>query len=368
MAALITANTCPACASVHGQGGDWPTCPHHRHLMYLLCADDNGWTYACQARYPRPCKYTHTQKEKATMTTANETARAALAIRDGQDMWDAKQLAALTQLGVENAPKADLAVFLHRCQATGLDPFAGQISMVRRGGRYVIQTGIDGYRVVAHRAAKREGVELSYGPTKWYDAAHGEHAIWLGDEPPAGASVTVYKNRQMFPGVARFNSFAARGKDGQLLAQWATMPDHMIAKCAEAQALRKAVPHDLDNVYTSDEDAHIAAVAQAAPPVAVQQAPAWPQEEPERYARAVPRIQRGDVEGLWKAIAAQFDAIDIVDTDERDNWVCKLANKDPEKGVQILSERDLRFALDSLATCADLEALVELCAPEPAAP
>lgn len=300
---------------------------------------------------------------------------AALAIRQGQDFWDARQLAALTQLGVENAPKADLAVFLHRCQVTGLDPFAGQISMVRRGGRYVIQTGIDGYRVIAKRAAEREGVELSYAPTRFKDAAGGwQEEPWIGDEPPAGAHVTVYKSGKPFHGSARFKSFAAYTKEGKLMAQWAVMPEHMIAKCAEAQALRKAFPHDLESIITTDE-AHAApaqvTVQQVTP---MSRTAVWPEppsprepEQEERQARPVPRIPRGDVEGLRKAIAAQFDAIDIPDEEERDVYACKLANKDPEKGAQQLSERDLRFALDSLAHCADLAALVELCAPEPAA-
>ena len=358
----VYADTCTGCGYVHDSDpGDWPTCPEHGHRMYELGRTDDGWAYACQARSPRPCTHIHTQREKATMTTANEIAGAALAVRDDQPFWEPRQLAALRQLGVDGASNDDLGVFLYRCQVTGLDPFTGQISMVKRGGRWVIQTGIDGYRVIAQRAAKAEGVTLSYGPTKWFDRAGGTHEIWLGDEAPAGASVVVYKNGQPFGGVARFKSFAPM-KDGKPMAQWAVMPDHMIAKCAEAQALRRAFPNDLEAIVTSDEAAHDS----VAPAVTVQQVtppPVWPQDEPERYVRGAPQIRRGDMEGLRKAIAAQFDAIGVPpEGDERDNYLHQLANKDAD-----LTERDLRFALDSLATCADLQALVELCNPGDAA-
>jgi recombination protein RecT len=66
----LTADTCPSCRGVHGQPTDWPTCPAHGHWLYVLRTPDTGnpgWTYACHAW---KCAYTHTQPERATMTTA----------------------------------------------------------------------------------------------------------------------------------------------------------------------------------------------------------------------------------------------------------------------------------------------------------
>jgi hypothetical protein len=69
-------------------------------------------------------------------------------------MWDEKQLAALKQLGLTNAPKGDLAVFLHYAQRTGLRPICQTVIHDRRGGKYTIQASIDGLRIVAQRSGR----------------------------------------------------------------------------------------------------------------------------------------------------------------------------------------------------------------------
>src|SRR5215475_4372593 len=185
MTALLTADRCPSCRQVHGQATDWPTCPQHGHWLYVLrgplrtaAHQDETWTYACQT--PK-CTHTHTQKEKATMTTAYQAQTAALAIRASQEEWDGKQLAALAQLGMADAPDGTREVFFHYCQATGLDPFLKQIRLRKDRQRdsatgewevrWSIETEIEGYRVIAARAAKREGVRWSYGDAQWCNAA-----------------------------------------------------------------------------------------------------------------------------------------------------------------------------------------------------
>jgi phage recombination protein Bet len=185
---------------------------------------------------------------------------AALAIRPGQDFWTDKQRAALAVLGIKDAGNGDLAVFMHYCQKTGLDPFSRQIYMIARrekqGEQWVtkqtIQIGIDGFRVIRDRAARRLGISVEYEDTIWYDADGREHKVWLRDEPPAACRVVVIKDGRRFPAVLRTASYMAM-KDGKPVSQWRTQPDHMIEKCAEAYALRRAFPHDLGGLYVEDE-------------------------------------------------------------------------------------------------------------------
>lgn len=169
-----------------------------------------------------------------------------LAITNDQKYWSQEQLSALKQLGLSNASNGDLAVFFHQAQKTGLDPFARQIYMIERGGRFGIQSSIDGLRIVAQRSGEYAGQS---GPFwcgedgKWVD-------VWLAKTPPLAAKVGVY--RQGFPealyAVARWDSYAVPNNP-----IWRKMPDLMLAKCAEALALRKAFPNDLSGIYTDDE-------------------------------------------------------------------------------------------------------------------
>lgn len=207
----------------------------------------------------------------------------ALAVRPEQTEWTPQQAAVLQQSGIDNqvAP-AELSAFLHLCQRTRLDPFSRQIYLIGRwNGQqqrkvYTPQTSIDGYRVIAHRAAADAGHTLGYEDTLWCDESGQWRDVWLSAEPPAAAKVTVIRNGMRFSAVARHSEYVQTKKGGEPTGMWVKMPATMTAKCAEALALRMAFPHDLAGVYTAEE------MAQADNPAPVQhqrQPPAAPPAE-----------------------------------------------------------------------------------------
>jgi len=150
----------------------------------------------------------------------------------------------------KGATDAELQLFLYAAKRAGLDPLLKQVHAVKRwdsaAGRetMAIQTGIDGYRLVAQRTGQHMGTT-----DVTYDREDAEHPGW--------AKVIVFRqvNGEIceFPATARWNEYAAYKKDGQPMAMWKKMPYLMLGKCAESLAIRKAFPQELAGIYTFEE-------------------------------------------------------------------------------------------------------------------
>ena len=143
----------------------------------------------------------------------------------------------------------ELKLFLHVCKTTRLDPLMRQIYVVKRRVRgqdkMTFQVSIDGSRLVADRSGCYAGSDDSMFTYASSDENQGT---------PLTATVTVWKLvhgiRCAFTATARWSQYFPGEELGFM---WRKMPHVMLAKCAEALALRKAFPAELSNLYVKEE-------------------------------------------------------------------------------------------------------------------
>src|SRR5690606_34047233 len=127
-------------------------------------------------------------------------------------------------------------------------PFARQIYMIGRNSsewdpvrrekvtkvKYTIQTGIDGYRLIARRAADKARVPLSVDDTQWCGPDGVWVDAWIFPQPPLAAKVTVWRGNDHFSSVALWNEYVQtyynkNTSEHVPTSMWAKMPANQLA-------------------------------------------------------------------------------------------------------------------------------------------
>jgi len=239
-------------------------------------------------------------------TTQRDTA---LAHHHAAQFDDPAKIALIKDTVAVGASDLELALFLEVCKATGLNPFQKQIYAIKRSGRMTIQTGIDGYRLIASRTgvhAGTEDAEFETGP----------------DGRPTLARVTVLRFVQgqlaRFTATARWSEYAQMTSSGAPTEMWRKMPHTMLAKCAEALALRKAFPAELSGVYTKEEmmqaDAEVITPAPVQPAQLSAPQTAQDAHETELFAMTAAEFAQAVREWMQSALSGQCFSADEVTT------------------------------------------------------
>lgn len=147
--------------------------------------------------------------------------------------WTREQIETIKQTVAKGANDAQLALFLQTCRSRGLDPFVKQVYFTPQG----IIVSIDGLRAIAERTGC-----YAPGPTRYeYDDAKALVAAY----------VTVRKNVSGTWFDIEESAFYEEYRGTSPI--WKKMPRVMLAKCAEARALRRAFSSDLSGLYAAEE-------------------------------------------------------------------------------------------------------------------
>jgi phage recombination protein Bet len=191
--------------------------------------------------------------------------------------YSAAQIKLIKDTVAKDTNPMEFDLFITVAQRAGLDPFRKQIYALvfnkdKADKRNMsIITGIDGFRVIAARSGRYrpDEDEAAYeydadlkGPLNPLGIVKATVRIWIADVQREGGwkPVTGWAYWDEFAPIkdewAENDSGKWKPTGKQTLdtgGNWGRMPRVMLAKCAEAQALRKAFPEDLSGLYETAE-------------------------------------------------------------------------------------------------------------------
>lgn len=152
--------------------------------------------------------------------------------------WTSEQMALIQNTMAPNCNQNEFALMMYQAKTYRVDPLLRQIWAVKyqQGQPARIFIGRDGYLAIAHQSGQFDGMETRID----------------GEGDRMTATATVYRKDMTHPVVVsvKFSEY------NTMQGNWVKMPETMLKKVAESQALRKAfnVSGNFSPEETSEEE------------------------------------------------------------------------------------------------------------------
>lgn len=208
--------------------------------------DIDEWLDAVPPPPKRPKRLKGKKMTQAIVTT--QDGHALVVHQEPSLEFTPQQKAMIRDTYANGATEKEFQVLLEVAKLRRLNPLLRQIHFVKRWNRdlgrdvWAAQVSVDGLRAIAERTGKYDGQD--------------EPEYECDDKGKlVSCRVKVYRKDWSRPavGVAYWSEYVQTKKDGSPTRFWADMPRVMLAKCAEAIAMRKAFPEDMGGLYTDEE-------------------------------------------------------------------------------------------------------------------
>lgn len=157
----------------------------------------------------------------------------------------------------ENVTMQEVVMYMNLCKHAKLNPWMKEAYCIKYGNQpATMVVGKDAYFKRADACPTYDGIESGLIILSDAGIQYRQGAFYLpNDEEIVGAWAEVYRSDKAHPYRVEvsFSEYVGKKKDGTINGQWASKPATMIVKVAEVQALRKAFPGTLGQLYVAEE-------------------------------------------------------------------------------------------------------------------
>ena len=153
----------------------------------------------------------------------------------------------------QRVSEQDARSIVARCQARGLNPFAGDAYVIVRGGHATVQVSKDYYLRVAAAQPTFDGMEAGVVVAKADGSLEHRQGSLVSANPKVeklvGGWARVFDRNRSHPSYAEVSLH----EYDQHQSLWASKPATMVRKVALVQALRECYPNKFSQLYDEAE-------------------------------------------------------------------------------------------------------------------